>query len=216
MLRPTRPKALHPPGLIRRLIEQVRGREQRMVRAGDDLPILLLSFPRGKHAAAEALETAWTHLLRALKPETLAPYADVLRALPAMVVVVLRPSNVCGCLGHHHPPGTESRLTRRLQGDLGRAVGEIDLAYESIRAWEPQPLSSLAASGMGGRLAALRFQAALLSVLLHELEHLARGGEGEHTVRTRSNRFYATVMEELVASESGAAYGMASRPPPRP
>ena len=35
------------------------------------------------------------------------------------------------------PPGTESRLARRLMADTGRRVGEIDLAVEAIRSWEP-------------------------------------------------------------------------------
>jgi len=159
------------------------------------------------------VEAAWTRTFRGLSPEIREPYERLFRNLPPVVVVLLKPRNLCGCLGHHHPRGTESKITRRLAADLGSVVGEIDLAYESIRQWQPQPLSSMAAAELGGRLEELHFQAAVLAVLLHELEHLARPEEREHHVRSRSDRFYAAVMDELVSAETGRSYGMASPPP---
>jgi hypothetical protein len=197
------------------LLERLRGREQLLVRGPEELPLLLLTFPRGGLAAAREVEAAWIHTLPALRPPVREPYRDVLSSLPVLIVVLLRRYNVCTCLGHHHPRGTESRLTRRLSSDLATAVGEIDLAYDGIRTWEPQPLSSLAAGQMGGRLSDIHFQAAVLAVLLHELEHLAFPDRPEPEIRARSNRFYEMTMQELVAEESGADYGMAS-PPPRP
>jgi hypothetical protein len=204
----------HSRGILEALLDRVRGREQLLVRAGDDRPLLLISFPRGARAAAEELERAWAHALRRLSARTLAPYSNVFEKLPAIVVVLLNPFNPCECLGHHHPHGAESRLTRRLEADLGEDIGEIDLAYEGIRAWRPTPLSTLAADALGLRVEAIHFQAALLAVLLHELEHLVFPNESEHDIRLRSNAFYAAAMEELVREESGAGYGMAS--PPRP
>jgi hypothetical protein len=207
-------KRLHPPGLLERLLDRIRGRDQRLVRAGDDLPLLLLSFPRGADRAGDEIETAYTHVLRSLSPATREPYEALFRVLPALVVVVLRPKNLCGCLGHHHPRGTESRLTRRLAADIGRQVGEIDLAYESLREWRPQPLSRLAA-GDGGDLEAVNFQAATLAVLLHELEHLGFPEKSEQEIRLRSNAFYEAAMDELLRGETGAGYGMGS-PSSRP
>ena len=202
-MRKRNPSPVHLPGLLERLTDSVRGREQKLARAGEDLPLLLLSYPSGHAAVAEEIEAAYAHTLRGLAGGTRGPYAALFPALPAMVVVLLRPRNVCGCLGHHHPRGTESRLTRRLSADLGRPVGEIDLAYESIRQWRPQPLLTLAAGELGGRFEALHFQAAVLAILLHELEHLVFPEKTEQDVRVRSNHFYSAAMEELVAGESG-------------
>lgn len=203
------------PGVFRTLVERIRGREQRLVRAAEHMPLLLLSYPRGRSDIAAEVEAAWARTFRSLGAAVREPYERLFRSLPPVVVVLLRPRNLCGCLGHHHPRGTESKITRRLAADLGSALGEIDLAYESIRDWQPQPLSSMAAGELGPRLGELHFQAALLAVLLHELEHLARPEERERHVRLRSDRFYAAVMEELVSGETGGSYGMA-RPSPLP
>ena len=53
-------------------------------------------------------------------------YSEVLAQTPSFVVVELRRKNVCTCLGHHHPRGTESRLTHRLHGLSGVRTGELD------------------------------------------------------------------------------------------
>jgi hypothetical protein len=100
-----------------------------------------------------------------------------------------------------------------LASDLGSATGEIDIAYEGIREWQPQPLSSMALGDMGGRLASLHVRAATVAVLMHELEHLAFPDAPERETRGRSNALYSAVMSELVAAESDSGYGMASSPP---
>jgi hypothetical protein len=210
-----RAHTVHPRGILRRAIDRLRGRQQLLVRAGEDLPLLLLSLPRGASDTAHEVEAAYSRTLRRLSAPTREPYQALFQAAPAMVAVILNPLNPCGCLGHHHPRGTESRFTRRLAADLGEPVGEIDLAYDGIRKWEPEPLSSLAAGDLGGRSASIHFEAAVLAVLLHELEHLVFPEHSEQETRLRSNRFYSAAMQELVAEESGARYGMAS-PPPRP
>jgi hypothetical protein len=202
-------------GLIRRLIERLREREQLLVRAGEDLPLLLLTYPHGAEEVAREIEAAYARTLRRLSPAAQALYQPLFASAPALVVVILNPLNPCECLGHHHPRGTESRFARRLSADLGEPIGEIDLAYEGIRNWKPEPLSSLAVGDLGGRLPAIHFQAAVLAVLLHELEHLVFPERTEHDIRLRSNSFYSAAMRELVEEESGAGYGMAS-PPPRP
>ena len=210
----SRPRAshVHPPGWFQRLADRIRGREQLLVRAGDDMPLLLISYPKGSPEAAAAVETGYAHTLRALAPQLRARYQEVLLSLPPLVVVVLRTRNACGCLGHHHPRGAESRLTRRLAEDLGSQVGEIDLAYEGIREWRPQPLSSMALGELGGRGEALHCLAATLAVLLHELEHLAYPDRSEREIRARSNDFYAAAMEDLVSGETNLDFGMAAPP----
>lgn len=204
----------HPRGLLRPLVEWLRGCEQLLVRPPADFPLLLLSYPGGSERVARLLESAYLHTLPALPPAFLEAYRPVLAALPALIVVLLRPDNPCGCLGHFHPRGTESRLTRRLSADLGSPVAEIDLAYQSIRDWKPQPLSSLAAGRLEAGLADLHFQAALLAVLLHELHHLAAPDADERRIRTASNDFYTALMRELVRQAGGADYGMMAEPRP--
>jgi len=213
---PVHRRRVHPRGVLEGLLERLRGREQRLVRAGPEQPLLLLSYLRGGQAAAGELEVAYARTWLRLSAPARAPYQEIFPLLPTLVVVLLRPRNLCDCLGHGHPRGAESRLTRRLAAELGSSVGEIDLAYEAIRRWQPQPLSSLAAGELGPRLDELHFQAALLAVLLHELEHLAIPLSAEGETRARSNWFYARAMQELVAEESGAPYGMAAPLPPRP
>lgn len=213
---PRHHRRIHPRGLLERLLERLRGRQQRLVRAGRDMPLLLVSYPRGAEAVAREIEAAYTHTWPRLSPQARAHYERLFPLLPALVVVQLGPRNPCECLGHRHPRGAESRLTRRLATELGSAVAEIDLAYDAIRRWQPQPLSSMAAGALGRRLDEMHFQAAVLAVLLHELEHLAIPLSAEQETRAHSNWFYARAMEELVAEESGAAYGMASPRPPRP
>lgn len=210
---PSLSRSLHPPGLLHRLVERIRGREQLLVRPGAGFPLLLITYPRGKESVARQLEVTYAHTLPALPKEIREPYAAVLAALPAMIVVLLRPLNPCGCLGHYHPQGTESRLTRRLSADLGSPVGELDLAYEAIRGWEPQPLSSLAAGDLGQTLSELHFEAALLAVLLHELHHFAFPDKNEREIRVTSNQFYTDAMREFVMRESGHDYGLTAPPP---
>ncbi len=178
------------------------------MRPGDGFPLLLLTYPRGKTAVADKIGSILGRRLPRLPGRILAAYADTLAALPAMVVVILRPHNACGCLGHYHPRGTESRLAKRLASDLGSPVGEIDLAYEAIRKWEPHPISALAAGDLGGLLPTIHYEAALMGVFLHELQHLAFPDRQERSVRGASDDFYTSLMQELVAREGGATYGM--------
>jgi hypothetical protein len=198
------------PSTWQRLMERLRGRDQRLVRPGTGYPLLLLNFPRGHSAVIDEIETILTRRLPQLPHRILAPYDATFGSLPVMVTVILRPHNPCGCLGHFHPRGTESRLTRRLSADLGSYVGELDLAYEAIRKWEPHPISALATGDMGGRLRELHFEAALLAVFLHELQHVAFPDRGEGDIRGASNDFYLELMRELVDHEGGGAYGIRS------
>ena len=204
---------LHSPGFLRRFLERLRGREQALRRGPGHWPLLLLSYPPKGRAIAGEVGDAWLHTLPALRSPLAASYRDMLPGLPPLVVVMLRHRNVCTCLGHHHPKGTESRLTRRLAADVGGEVGEIDLAWEAIRQWQPNPLSALAAAVAEPSFARLQFRTALLTVLLHELEHLAHPEHREAVVRGTSDGFYQEVLDELLGEEGGSArYGMQPTP----
>lgn len=200
---------MHSPGLLRELAERLRPRDQMMVRGLPEQPLLLVSFHRADLEIAEQLRDVWLHTLPALEAPAVQPYRAMLAHLPGMVVVQMRRRNVCTCLGHHHPRGTESRLARRMAVDAGIDVGEIDLAWESIREWQPHPLSALAAEGPA--FARLRFQTALLTVLLHELEHVAYPDRQELAVRHASDDFYSAVLSELLRGEGVLHYGMSAR-----
>ncbi|MCZ2146209.1 MAG: hypothetical protein LC126_00350 [Bryobacterales bacterium] len=197
MRKPARGR-VHSPGLLRSFVEYLRGREQTLVRAPEPWPLLLLSYPTGSNAIAGEVRDAWLHTLPSLHAPVVAPYLDMMCRLPTIVVVQLRPHNICTCLGHHHPAGTESRLTRSLAGDLGDGLGEIDLAWEAIRGWRPHPLRTTAAESIAG-FEHSHFRTALLTVLLHELEHLAYPDHQERSVRGASDEFYTQVLEELLS-----------------
>ena len=207
---------IHPRSLIAEVIDRLRGSDQLLIQVGNDLPLLVASYPRGSYSFATCLQSAVGPTFRSIGAEIRSSYRDVLANVPSMVVVVLRSRNRCTCLGHHHVPGTESRLARRLSSDTGRRVGEIDLAVEAIRRWEPLPLSGLAvAEGwevathpQRAELEYHRFHAALLAVFLHELDHLAYPSRPETEIRHRSNAFYLAAVQEFVAQEFGATFGI--------
>ncbi len=202
---------IHPRSLLGEWVDFLRGRDQLLVRAGDELPLFVLSYPSGHQDCAEAVRGAITVTYRQLSPETRGRYTHILPHLPSLVVVVLRLHNTCSCLGHHHPAGTESRAARRLKADTGLAVGEIDLAVEAIRRWEPLPLASLAAQppeALRPELEEFRFHAALLSVLLHELEHLSFPDLNEPEIRQRSTEFYLASLREFFSEQLGSSYGI--------
>jgi hypothetical protein len=209
---------IHPRGLLLQLYDRLRGHDQLLIQAGEELPLVVASFPKGRTWFATSLQSALCSIFRSLPAEHRVAYRDVLDRVPSLVVADLRRANTCRCLGHHHPPGTESRLARRLSADTGLRVGEIDLAIPAIRAWQPLPLAALAAAVAAAQNSSRaetsaeieyrRFHTALLAVFLHELEHLAFPERPEQAVRRRSDEFYGSVMRDYVQEEYGVAYGI--------
>jgi hypothetical protein len=182
------------------LLQSLRKQEQMLIRGAENWPLLLVSYQHRDLAIAEDLRAIWLHTLPALPNEMAASYRAMLSELPPIVVLQFRRRNICGCLGHHHPAGTESRLARKLAEESGTEVGEVDLAWEAIAQWRPQPLFSLAAAVTQPEFGVIHFRAALLAVLLHELDHLAHPDRDERTVRGASNEFYSQVLSELLES----------------
>lgn len=201
---------IHPPRWWERFWEWVRGRDQLVVHPPESLPLLLITYPRGSHEVARELESVYRNVLPHLPASLMERYREVLRALPAVMVLTLRRRNLCGCLGHCHPRGAESSLARRLASELGgrERVAEVDLAYEAIQEWRPKPLAALAAQQADPTVARLHFRAALLAVLLHELEHVAFPERGEGIVRQASDELYSEVMAELVRRGGGHGFRM--------
>lgn len=144
-----------------------------------------------------------------MEPDPREVYADVLRALPPMVVVRFEERNAGGVLGHACPRGLESAATKRLQAETGLPVGEVDLAFRLIAEWQPRPLASMASGAAAMDDGELRYRVSLLSVLFHELEHLAFPEREERVVRKRSDAFYEAALEAGVRGV-GSRYGLGS------
>jgi len=198
----------HPPSLLGSLVSWLRGHEELFVQPAESLPRLFIVYPRGKRAHAELLAAVYTHTLPGLPEELRERYYAMLRRLPPVIVVELRAWNTCDCLGHVHPAGAESRVTRRLASDLGGSVAEIDLAYKAIERWRPQPIASLAAGDAVAGFEQYHLKAALLCVLLHELDHIADPEKRERDVRSESNEFYSKVLRTMIEEDTGTPYGI--------
>ena len=158
-----------------------------------------------------ALTETWLTIPATLRER----YSAVLKRMPPMVVVEMRMRNPCGCLGHFHPAGTESRVTRRLRASSGVDACEMDLAFAAIRAWQPTPLAHTAAreaAGAGGaaEFEMFRLRLALLDVFLHELHHRAAPGAGEAEIRGHSGDFYTAALNAFVQNHFGVDFGLSS------
>ena len=208
----------HSPGLLWRFYQWLRGREQVLVRPSAELPLVLISYAKGDEEGVdrfrESLEAVWPALPGRFRER----YAGTLRSAPPLIVLLLRRRNICSCLGHHHPLGSESRLTRKLRGLSGVRTGELDLAFEAIRDWEPLPLSQLALPPEADtkEMSFLRWQLALLAVFLHELHHLVTPQEPEPVVRSQSQKFYTDALAHSVFERFGVEFGLRRETEPAP
>lgn len=208
-----RSASVHSPGLLHRLWRLLRGSEQLLVRPAEELPLVTIACLREEHQGALELKAALEETWPTIPLETRNRYAEVLGRMPPMIVVELRRRNLCGCLGHFHRRGTESRVARRLRVLSGVEVGELDLAYEAIREWQPAPLAHTAITEAVGPDAAedldfFRFRLALLDVFLHELHHLADPEAGEKEIRSHSGSFYEAALGAFVKNRYGVEYGL--------
>ena len=182
-----------------------------LIHCGENLPLVLATYPRSHRKFGAALRSTLRFRLPALPDSVLGHYREALAEAPSLVVADLRAYNPCDCLGHHHPPGSHSEVATRLAQDTPGTVGEIDLAMEAIRGWEPRPISGLAAAESSSDKADLRdvrFQTALLTVFLHELDHLAHPARDESTVRGESDAFYAAALDCALEDRYGVGFGL--------
>jgi hypothetical protein len=139
-------------------------------------------------------------------------YDEILSKAPGLVIVQLRRKNICGCLGHRHMVVREAPFAEPHEAFQGAGVGEMDIAYERVATWQALPLSDTALDARfleGSRLEEFRtaqFRLRLLSILLHEINHLVFPHERETSIRERSLAFYrdalANYVENAIASMS--------------
>jgi hypothetical protein len=183
------------------------GRRYRVARFADrarPLVIVAHSFRDAARARqlALAVEQDWAGVPNRCREA----YDEILFKAPGLIVVQLRRKNVCGCLGHRHLVVKEPPFAESHEAFGGARVGEMDLAYERVETWQALPLSDTALDTKfleGPRLKefhAQQFRLRLLSVLLHETNHLVTPDEPETSVRERSLGFYRDALASYVES----------------
>jgi hypothetical protein len=197
------------PARVRR-VEWLRGRRYRVVQVGrpwadplDPLPVVIAHHRRDSSAAqrlAVALESDWSGVLASCRQA----YESILSCAPGIVIVDLRRTNRCGCLGHRHPLVRSEPFTEPHDSLGGQSAGELDIAWQRVEAWPALPLQETALDARffeGSRLDEFRarqFRLRLLSVFLHETNHLAFPHEPEESVRDRSLSFYRDALRSYV------------------
>jgi hypothetical protein len=131
-------------------------------------------------------------------------YQTILASAPGLIVLDLRRNNRCGCLGHRHPIVREQPFAEPHEAFRGAGIGEMDIAWQRVEAWPALPLQDTAFDTRffeGSRLDDFRsrqFRLRLLSVFLHETNHLVFPNEAEDTVRARSLNFYRDALSSYV------------------
>jgi hypothetical protein len=131
-------------------------------------------------------------------------FEEILFRAPGLIVIQLRRKNLCGCLGHRHVVVKEAPFAESHEALQVVSIGELDIAYERVETWQALPLSDTALDVKfleGSRQAEFRgkqFRLKLLSILLHEINHLVSPQEPEDSVRKRSLAFYHDALAHYV------------------
>jgi hypothetical protein len=185
--------------------EWVRGRRYRAGCFQDrSRPLVVLAHSFRDAAMAQQLEYSIREDWGKVPGRCREVYEEILHKAPGIVVVQLRRTNVCGCLGHRHVAVKEPPFAEPHEAFGGLNCGEVDIAYERVKHWMAMPLMDTALDTKflaGSRLEdfhAVQFRIRLLSVLLHETNHLVFPQESEAAVRERSLAFYRDALAGYV------------------
>jgi hypothetical protein len=189
------------------------GRRYRVTRFADrTTPLVIIGHSFRDAAMARQVALVVEQDWAGVPPHCRASYDKLLFKAPGLIVIQLRRTNICGCLGHRHLFVREAPFSEPHDAFGGAQVGEMDIAFERIETWQALPLSDTALDAKfreGSRLEefhAQQFRLRLLSVLLHETHHLVSPQEPESSVRERSIAFYrealASYVENAVATMS--------------
>lgn len=199
---------LHSRPRTKRWIEWVRGRRYRvaeLARASSMGPLeVVIAYRRGDASVAArvamALELDWLSVPSFCRDS----YETVLAGPPDLIVLELWRQNRCGCLGHRHPTVRAEPFALPHEALDGATAGEIDIAWQRVEAWPALPLAETAHDARffeGTRLDEFREKQSrlrLLSVFLHETNHLVFPHEPEESVRARSLAFYRDALANYV------------------
>jgi hypothetical protein len=148
----------------------------------------------------QAVEEDWLGVPAACR----AAYEEILERAPGVLVVQLRRTNICGCLGHRHVVVKEAPFAEPHDALGGAPAGEMDIAYHRVEGWLASPLMDTALDTQfmaGSRLKEFHTQQLrlrLLSILLHEAHHMVCSQEPEDSVRKRSVAFYRDALASYV------------------
>ena len=190
---------------VARWLEFLARRRYRLATFPDrSLPIVVIAH-RGRYPARiEHVVRAVEHDWAETPPICRDAYEEILQQAPGIIVIQLRRTNVCGCLGHRHVIVKEIPFSESHDGFGGAAVGEMDIAFDRVESWLAQPLMDTALDTQfiaGSRRKEfhdqqLRFR--LLSILLHEIHHMVAPQAMEDVVRGRSLTFYREALANYV------------------
>ncbi|HEX5412460.1 MAG TPA: hypothetical protein VFZ27_11450 [Terriglobia bacterium] len=157
---------------------------------------------------ARALEHDWMEVPARCRES----YDETLSRAPQLVVIQLHRTNVCGCLGHRHATVSEPPFAMPHDAFGGEHAGEMDIACQQILRWQALPLSDTALDAKfldGSRLEefhAKQYRLRLLSIILHETNHVVYPHVSEGSIREHSLNFYrealAAYTENAVATMS--------------
>jgi hypothetical protein len=169
-------------------------------------PLVILAYAFRDAARARRIALAIEQDWAGVPSRCREVYEEILFKAPRLVIVQLRRKNICGCLGHRHLLVKEAPFAEPHEA-FGRAsVGEMDIAYERVESWPALPLTDTALDARfleGTRLEEFRarqFRLRVLSVVLHEINHLVFPHEPESSVRGRSLAFYREALAHYVES----------------
>jgi hypothetical protein len=190
-----------------RWLTWLEGRRYRLARfAGRSRPLVAIAHARRDESRAREMALALEHDWAQVSARCREAYDEILSRSPDLVVLQLRRRNVCRCLGHRHPAVREQPFAEAHEAFHGASVGEMDIAYDQVNSWPPLPLADTALDAKffeGSRRTEFRqeqFRLKLLSVFLHETNHLVDPLEPEESVRARSLGFYRDALADYVAA----------------
>ena len=188
-----------------RWLEFLARRRYRLAAFPDRMMPVVVIAHRGRYPArmelvARAIEQDWAET----PPVCRDAYEEILQQAPGIIVIQLRRTNVCGCLGHRHVIVKEIPFSEPHDAFGDAAVGEMDIAFDRVESWLAQPIMDTALDTQfiaGSRLKEfhdqqLRFR--LLSILLHETHHMVAPQATEDVVRSRSLAFYREALANYV------------------
>ena len=193
--------------------EWLSGRRFRLAALADrSRPLYVIAHRArdARHAAdvARALEQDWGEVPARCRES----YDGILFQAPQLVIIQIHRTNVCGCLGHRHAAVSEAPFAMPHDAFGGEQAGEMDIACEQILKWQALPLSDTALDAKfldGSRLEdfhAKQFRLRVLSIILHETQHVVNPNEPESSIREHSMNFY----REALAAYTEQAVGTMS------
>ena len=188
-----------------RWLEWLAGRRYRLAAFPDrSRPVVVVAHRGHYPARAEQVAHAVEHDWMEIPQNCHEAYGEILEHAPGLLVVQLRRTNVCGCLGHRHMIVREAPFSEPHDAFGDATVGEMDIAFDRVEKWLAQPLMDTALDTQfiaGSRRKEfheqqLRFR--LLSILLHETHHMVAPHATEDVVRQLSLTFYREALVNYV------------------